>query len=188
MIFQRIILNLAKFQPMNLASSMRILSTVAKWKKSVARSLTFPESDLWKFPSEPRAFRIQVCLLTSSSLLFETSVESRFIPSLHLVLSGLLNLLPDLGFLLAVLPLLPCFSSWNSFWLKSSVRKTNKTWIRRTFEIKGEEEKFITFLRNSNMIVSVFIEYSGPYNNTVKISRLTQTSLLFRNKKRRTII
>lgn len=47
------------------------------------------------------------------------------------ILSALLNLLLDLGFLLVALPLLPCFPILKFLLAKSLVRKTNKTSIHR---------------------------------------------------------
>jgi len=134
-------------------------------KRDVVRSLAFPESDLWKFSRNPNFPRSSLPSHFVIALLFETSVESRSIPFLHLVLSALLNLLPDLGFLLVALPLLPCFSSWNSSWLKSSALKINKI---SPFEIKGKERKFNIPPRFRCIIV-----YLWNTPDILKILRLT---------------
>lgn len=154
MIFPRIVLNIILKQKLMDLARIKF-SENFKRNGQVKKEMSYDPSRFPKVTFENSlgtpTFRAQVCVLTSSSLLFETSVESRSIPSLHLVLSALLNLLLDLGFLLMALPLLPCFPSGNSSRLKSLVRKTNRTSIRCTFQIKGEEGKFITVLRDSDV-------------------------------------
>lgn len=108
--------------------SVRISSITAKWKK---RCYTIPRFSLkWplKIPSEHwlSALKFAFSLRRRCSLKLLLNRASILPPRLECALEPLTRS----RFLTSALPLLPCSSSWNSSWLKSSIRKTHKTSIR----------------------------------------------------------